>query len=111
MHYIIPHGASQLVLWVCFAVTAGVCEEAIFRGYLQTQFSVFMHSAPGGIGLSAILFGACHLYQGARLATMIALYGGLYGILAYWRKSVRPGMIAHAWQDAMGGILSSILKR
>jgi hypothetical protein len=25
--------------------------------------------------------------------------GILLGILAHWRKSLRPGMIAHAWGD------------
>ncbi len=93
--YLIPHGAVQLVLWVCFAVTAGVCEETIFRGYLQVQFSVFTRFVPAGIVISAMIFGVCHIYQGLRPAAMIALYGALYGILAYWRKSVRPGMLAH----------------
>jgi hypothetical protein len=29
---------------------------------------------------------------------LIALYGAMFGILANWRGSVRPGMIAHAWK-------------
>jgi len=40
------------------------------------------------------------------MATIIALYGLMFGVFAYWRRSVRPGMIAHAWQDAVTGILA-----
>ena len=45
-----------------------------------------------GIALSAVIFGAGHAYQGWRNATLIAVGGALAGALAYWRKSVRPGM-------------------
>jgi hypothetical protein len=27
------------------------------------------------------------------------------GLLAHWRKSVRPGMMAHTLQDVLGGII------
>jgi hypothetical protein len=39
---------------------------------------------------------------------LIAAYGCLFGILAAWRKSLRPGMMAHAWQDLLSGILLKI---
>lgn len=29
--------------------------------------------------------------------------GALYGSLALWRKSLRPGMMAHAWSDILSG--------
>jgi len=31
--------------------------------------------------------------------TVIALLGMLMGVFAQWRKSLRPGMMAHAWGD------------
>jgi hypothetical protein len=34
----------------------------------------------------------------------------MFGILAYWRGTVRPGMIVHAWQDSVSGIVGSLLK-
>jgi hypothetical protein len=30
--------------------------------------------------------------------------------MAYWRKSARPGMIAHAWKDALAPVLMSAMK-
>jgi membrane protease YdiL (CAAX protease family) len=34
----------------------------------------------------------------------IAIFGMLYGLLALWRGSLRPGMIAHAGSDILSGI-------
>jgi membrane protease YdiL (CAAX protease family) len=63
-------------------------------------------SAPVGIFLSAAAFGAAHAYQGFRMVILIGLYGAMFGILTYWRGSVRPGMIAHAWNDSLNGVLA-----
>ena len=69
------------------------------------------HNPPLAIALSAVVFGAGHIYQGYRGAILIACYGAMFGILAHWRNSVRPGMLAHAWQDTMSGLLGSIIRR
>jgi membrane protease YdiL (CAAX protease family) len=37
---------------------------------------------------------------------LIMVQGWLLGLLAYWRKSLRPGMLAHGLQDAIGGIVA-----
>jgi hypothetical protein len=54
--------------------------------------------------LSAATFGGGHLYQGGRSAILIAVYGLLFGILAEMQKSLRPGMITHAWHDGFAGL-------
>jgi hypothetical protein len=106
----LPHRGIELTLWIALSVTAGICEETIFRGYLQRQFIALTKSAPTGIVLSAATFGAAHAYQGFRMMVLIALYGAMFGILAYWRGSVRPGMIAHAWNDSLNGVLASLVR-
>jgi hypothetical protein len=40
------------------------------------------------------------------MTILIALYGAMFGIPAYWRGSVRQGMISHAWQDSLNGVLA-----
>jgi uncharacterized protein len=111
MQIILPHGGIELTAWIALSVTAGICEETIFRGYLQRQFMALTKNTPAGILLSAAAFGAAHAYQGFRMVILIALYGAMFGILAYWRGSVRPGMIAHAWQDSLNGVLASMTRR
>ena len=106
----LPHGAVEVTVWIALSVTAGICEETIFRGYLQRQFMALTKSVPAGILLSAAAFGAAHVYQGFRFVILIGLFGAMFGILAYWRGSVRPGMMAHAWHDSLGGVLGNLMK-
>ena len=85
----LPHGGAEIALWLALSLTAGICEETIFRGYLQRQFMALTRSAPAGILLSAAAFGAAHAYQGFRMVILISLYGAMFGILAYWREGAR----------------------
>ncbi len=108
MDFILPHGGPEITLWMAILFTAGICEVTIFRGYLQRQFMALTKSAPAGILLSAAAFGAAHAYQGFRMVILIGLCGAMFGILAYWRGSVRPRIIAHAWNDSLNGVLVSL---
>lgn len=108
---LLPQTLGEMGVFVVLSITAGFCEEFVFRGYLQRQFLAMAQSAPVAIGLQALVFGAAHLYQGWRAVVAITVYGALFGILAYWRKSLRPGMIQHAAQDTISGIVGSILMK
>ena len=33
MQFILPHGGVEIAVWIVLSVTAGICEETIFRGY------------------------------------------------------------------------------
>lgn len=98
---LMPHGGVEKAVWIALALTAGICEEALFRGYLQRQFMAFTKNAALGILLAAAAFGAAHSYQGFTHALQIGLLGAMLGGLAYWRKTVRPGMISHVAQDVL----------
>lgn len=110
IRFMLPDGAVELALWIAMSITAGICEEAIFRGYLQRQFIAITRSTPVGIFLSAVAFSAVHAYQGSRRMILIGLFGLFFSILAHWRGSVRPGMIAHAWHDSLSGLVGFLLK-
>lgn len=98
-----PASAPELLAWVLLSVTAGICEELIFRGYLQQQFSGLARNTGMGIAIAAVIFGAAHLYEGVSGALLIALFGVLFGLLAHYRRSLRAGMFAHAWHDSISG--------
>jgi membrane protease YdiL (CAAX protease family) len=93
-----PHTYLEAGFFVLLSVCAGLFEEIIFRGYLQRQFGVLGRHAVVGI------FGLGHGYQGARNMVVIAVFGSFFGILAHFRKSLRPGMMTHAFQDSIAGI-------
>jgi hypothetical protein len=102
---ILPQGSREMFLWLGLSLTAGICEEALFRGYLQRQFISVTRSVPAGVVLSGIAFGGAHVYQGWRMAVQIGVLGGIGGVIAYWCRSVRPGMIEHFLQDVLGGLM------
>lgn len=102
---LVPHGHAEDLLFLALAFTAGVCEETIFRGYLQKQFTAWSNSNIVGVVAQGLIFGFAHAYQGWIMAGLIAVYGMMFGLLAMWRKSVRPGMIAHFLQDAIAGLV------
>jgi len=102
---LLPHGTLQITLYLMAALTAGFCEEIIFRGYLQPQFTALTQSVGGGIVLQGIVFGAAHGYQGWRFMLVGAVFGMMFGQLAQLRRSLRPGMMAHFLQDGIGGLM------
>jgi membrane protease YdiL (CAAX protease family) len=99
-----PKGGVEITLWVLMSMTAGFCEELIYRGYLQRQLLALTGSAALAVMLQAVIFGAGHWYQGGKKVIIISVLGVLFGLLAHWRKSLRPGMIAHAWEDVLNVI-------
>jgi len=108
--FLTPASNLELTVWFCTSATAGFCEEIIFRGYLQLQFAGMANSMLLGVVLSAVVFGASHGYEGAARMALIGIYGLLFGLLAWWRKSLRPGMMAHAWHDALSGAVLRMLR-
>lgn len=108
---LLPHGPIEIVLFFAVSLTAGFCEELIYRGYLQRQFTALTHTVAGGIVLQSITFALAHGYQGRRFVVLIAVLAAMLGLLAYWRRSLRPGMIAHALQDGISGIAAAHVLR
>jgi uncharacterized protein len=102
-----PRSGVETVIYLSLALIAGFCEEAIFRGYLLRQFSALSRSTAGGIVLQGVMFGVGHGYQGWKNMLLISVYGTLFGLLAQWRRSLRPGMVAHFLQSGVGGIVNS----
>jgi len=106
----LPKTALEALGWVLLSLTGGFCEELIFRGYIMHQFTAWSDRKSVGIGLQGVTFGLSHGYQGPVPMCMIIVYGCLFGMLASWRKSLRPGMLAHGLQDVVGGLVAFFVK-
>ena len=100
----LPRRGVEILLWVALSISAGICEEVVFRGYFQRQFEAFTRSKWIALFLQAVLFGISHGYQGVQACVKIATFGALFGLLALWRGSLRPGIIAHTGSDILSGI-------
>lgn len=100
----LPTRAVEYLVWTLLSLSAGFCEELLFRGYLMRQFTSWTRRPWLGIVLQAALFGISHGYQGAVACAKIALFGLVFGWMAHWRRDLQPGMIAHSITDIVGGI-------
>lgn len=101
---LLPHSPLEVALWILLSLSAGFSEELVFRGYLLERFQALTGSAALAVLLQAALFGVSHGYQGVRRCLRITVYALVFGGLARWRRSLRPGMIAHAWTDVASGL-------
>jgi membrane protease YdiL (CAAX protease family) len=101
---LIVRNAANIPLWVLLALSAGFVEELVFRGYMQRQFAALLGSPWLGVAAQAVLFGVTHGYQGALPVLRITLFGLLFGLAALGRRSLVPGMVAHAAVDVIGGL-------
>jgi len=106
-----PQSRASLGIFILVSCTAGLVEEILFRGYLQRQIGAITGNIYVGLIVSAILFGLGHGYQGARRMVLIAVLGAMFGLLALMRKSLRPGMMAHAFFDSVEGVLLWLVRK
>lgn len=86
---------AGLPVWVRLAVSlsAGLVEEAFFRGFLQPRV---------GISLSTALFVLAHAgYQQPLMLLGVTLLSLLFALLVRWRQSIWAAVVAHAVFDAV----------
>src|SRR5205823_4531206 len=102
--FLLPTTLSESIVWITVSAAAGICEELVFRGYLQRQLWSLIGNLPAALLLQAFAFGIGHIYQGWKPALVTAIYGLFLGLVAAWRRSIIPGAIAHAMVDVMGGL-------
>jgi hypothetical protein len=105
-----PQNLAEVLVWTALCCTAGFVEEFVFRGYLLQQFASIRGNIWIGIVASSLLFGCSHGYEGIGGMIAITAYGAMFCLLAIHRRSLRAGMIAHAWHDSFTGIVLAILK-
>jgi membrane protease YdiL (CAAX protease family) len=103
--FLTPQSNREVILWLCLSATAGFCEEVLFRGYLQKQFTRLLRSRWSALVVVSILFGLGHGYEGLLSMAKIVLLGLAFGLVSLSRKSLRPAMMAHTWQDAITGLV------
>jgi uncharacterized protein len=103
---LIPHGPGEIAVAMLLALTAGIVEEFVFRGYLQRQFIALTKNAAAGIAITSLIFTGGHLYQGSWLPiTFVAIMGVTLSLLAHYRRNLRPGIMLHFGQDAISLLL------
>jgi membrane protease YdiL (CAAX protease family) len=97
----IPSLPLKWLAIVVSAISAGICEETGFRGYMQRPIER-RHGALVAISISSFFFMAFHLTKDWATAGMVPIIFGagvLLGLLAWSSGSLIPAMIGHVLMD------------
>jgi uncharacterized protein len=103
---LLPDKASDKAYWAVLSISAGFCEEFVYRGYLQQQFRRLSGSLSAAIALQAVCFGVAHASFPWQTVVSVILLALLLGGLAAWWRSLIPGMLLHASFDLLAGLFS-----
>ena len=101
---ILPRNRDERAWFVGVALTAGVCEEILYRGFLPWWIAGLTGSALLGFGISAVVFGLGHAYQGRGGVIVTGILGAGFGAIAWGLASLVPGQILHVAVDLVNGI-------
>ena len=108
---LLPQSGVEILIWIATSITAGICEEMAFRGYVQKQFHALSGNVAIGVLGQGLVFGLFHAYQGWKNVAVISVLGVLYGMLAAGRGNLRANMMVHAWTDVWEGWLKFVVLR
>jgi membrane protease YdiL (CAAX protease family) len=108
---LLPKSFTEIVIWIAISMTAGICEELAFRGFLQREFHALTGNIAVAVVAQGVVFGLFHAYQGWRNVVVITVLGILFGALAAWRGNLRVNIITHAWADIWEGWLKFVVWR
>ncbi|MGD0964466.1 MAG: CPBP family intramembrane glutamic endopeptidase [Candidatus Acidiferrales bacterium] len=103
---IFPQDAAERVAFSVVVATVAVCEELIYRGFVQTVFKQWGHFAVLAIAAPSALFAVAHLYQGWRGILSTFVVGLCFSTIRWWTGSLLPPMISHFAADMAAGILA-----
>jgi uncharacterized protein len=101
---ILPATTVEFFPYLALAITAGVCEEVLYRGFAMAALYRAGLAIWFVVLLTAILFGLAHAYQGwgGMFGTMVL--GLIFGLVRFTYDSLAPLMVWHAVVDIVAGI-------
>lgn len=104
----IPATSYEMRQFMLVAVTAGICEEIIFRGFFITYFlSLFGDNFQGqaiALIVPTIIFALAHYYQGWKAIGKIAVLSLAFGFIFLISRSLWIPMLLHILVDWWSGL-------
>jgi membrane protease YdiL (CAAX protease family) len=102
VEFLLPHTGFEYRVFLVLSITAGVCEEILYRGFLTWLIAAYV-GLPAGIGIAVVAFGCAHAYQGPKGIVKTGLVGLVMSLIVLASGWLIPAMIAHACVDIAGG--------
>jgi membrane protease YdiL (CAAX protease family) len=102
--HLLPLKSVEFAPYCALAVTAGVCEEFLYRGFAMAALSRAGLATWMVVVLTSILFGFAHAYQGRGGMIGTGLLGLIFAVSRRFFSSLVPVMVWHAAVDVIAGV-------
>ncbi len=101
----LPSNKPEIIAFILIAFTAGICEELLYRGWLQNLLVYGTGYVWLGLIIGAVIFGFGHAYQGKIGIVQTGIYGLIFGGVFIFTKSLVAGQVLHVIIDSVNGII------
>src|SRR5712664_2998565 len=100
---ILPQSTVELLPYLALAITAGLCEEFLYRGFAMAVLAHVGLQAWAVVLISSVLFGLAHSYQGRGGIAMTLVIGTILGTSRMAYDSLVPAIFWHSAVDVVAG--------
>jgi membrane protease YdiL (CAAX protease family) len=104
LEFLLPHTRGEYRLFMALSITAGICEELLYRGYLTWLLAVYV-GLPASIAVVVLAFGLAHAYQGPSGVLKTGLVGLVMSLIVVGTGWLFPAMLVHALIDLSSGYI------
>ncbi len=101
---ILPQSTVELLPYLALAITAGLCEEFLYRGFAMAVLVRVGLQTWSVVLVSSVLFGMAHSYQGRGGMVMTLLIGLILGSSRIVFGSLVPAIFWHSAVDVVAGM-------
>jgi membrane protease YdiL (CAAX protease family) len=101
---ILPQSAVELLPFFALAITAGLCEEFLYRGFAMAALGHAGLASWLVVLVSSLLFGLAHSYQGRGGIVMTFVVGLVLGASRLTYNSLVPAIFWHSAVDVVAGV-------
>jgi membrane protease YdiL (CAAX protease family) len=108
--FILPHTRAEHRWFLALSLTAGVCEELLYRGYVVWALTPWL-GVLGAFVAATVAFAIGHGYQGWKGVVRVMLVGAVMAAMVLATDWLLPAMIVHALVDIGSGTLGYWLLR
>ena len=107
---VLPHTRTDMYWFAAVSLTAGFCEEFLFRGYFIWVLSPWL-GWWGAAALSLLIFASGHAYQGWSGVLRTGVVGLLFTLVVAILGSLWPAIVLHALVDLGMGFVAWLALR
>lgn len=107
---LMPHTRTEMYWFGGVSLTAGFCEEFLFRGYFIWGLAPWL-GWWGAAALSLLIFASAHAYQGWNGILRVGIVGAIYTAVVAVSGSLWPAIALHFLTDLGSGMMAWLALR